>query len=219
MSSDRRETEHQTAAVLSEPTALAEAEARNGLLQYDLGVEIIMDAIDKRSFRLRPSILLALHRKALQGISQSAGSFRTGSVTITKSQHAPVQPHMVPHLVEEMCDYVNEKWESTSAVHLAAYAMWRLNWIHPFTDGNGRTSRIISYVVLSAKIRSVLPGTPQIPDQITENRTPYFNALEAADKAWSDINQVDVSVMEGLLEALLAKQLVNAHTSARTGAW
>lgn len=71
---------------------------------------------------------------------------------------------MVPHLVEELCDYVNNNWEQASAIHLASYVMWRLNWIHPFTDGNGRTSRILPYVVLSAKINGVLPGTPQIPD-------------------------------------------------------
>jgi hypothetical protein len=33
-----------------------------------------------------------------------------------------------------------------TAIHLAAYLMWRLNWIHPFADGNGRTARMTSYV-------------------------------------------------------------------------
>lgn len=218
MSSDRRETEHQIAPITSDPVALAEAEARNGLLQYDLGIQIVMNAIERRRFRLQVSTLLDLHREALRDISDSAGVFRTGIVKITKSQHAPLLPHMVPHLVEELCDYVNNNWEQASAIHLASYVMWRLNWIHPFTDGNGRTSRILSYVVLSAKINGVLPGTAQIPDQITENRTPYFNALEAADKAWMERSEVDVSVMETLLGNLLAAQLLNAHKLAGTPA-
>ena len=79
---------------------------------------------------------------------------------------------------------------------------------------NGRTSRMLSYVVLSAKINSVLPGTPQIPDQITDNRDPYFAALEAADRAWIEREEVDVSAMESLLGGLLARQLLNAHKSA-----
>ena len=91
---------------------------------------------------------------------------------------------IVPELIEEMCDYVNEHWETSTPLHLGAYIMWRLNWIHPFADGNGRTSRILSYVVLSIRAGSLPPGTPTIPDQIVENRTPYFEALDAADEAW-----------------------------------
>jgi Fic family protein len=88
--------------------------------------------------------------------------------------------------------------------------MWRLNWIHPFADGNGRTSRIISYVVLSIRAGAILPGTPTIPDQIVDNRNPYFDALDAADSAYRD-GKIDVSKMEGLLAALLAKQLAGFY--------
>jgi hypothetical protein len=28
---------------------------------------------------------------------------------------------------------------------LAAYGLWRLNWIHPFVEGNGRTARAVCY--------------------------------------------------------------------------
>lgn len=214
MSPDRRHTKHENASVTTDPIELAKLEARNGLLQYDLGLRMIMDAIERQVFRLRPSTLLDLHREALQGISSSAGTFRTGTVRISGSDHVPVAPSMVPHLVEGMCDYVNDHWNTASALHLSAYVMWRLNWIHPFSDGNGRTSRMISYVVLSSKIRSILPGTPQIPDQITENRNPYFEALEAADGAWIKRSVVDVEAMEGLLGNLLFHQLTNAHKAA-----
>jgi Fic family protein len=91
--------------------------------------------------------------------------------------------------------------------------MWRLNWIHPFADGNGRTSRIISYVVLSIRAGAVLPGTPTIPDQIVDNRNPYFEALDAADAAYRD-EKIDVSKMEELLGSLLATQLAGFYQAA-----
>ena len=100
-----------------------------------------------------------------------------------------------------------------TALHLAAYTMWRLNWIHPFSDGNGRTSRICSYVVLCVKLGYVLPGAKTIPDQIVANRKPYFDALEAADRSWKN-NTVDVSEMEHLLERLLATQLTSVFDQA-----
>jgi Fic family protein len=103
--------------------------------------------------------------------------------------------HTVPELVEDMSDYVNGHWNESTPIHLAAYVMWRLNWIHPFADGNGRTSRVVSYVVLSIRAGAILPGMPTIPDQIVDNRKPYFDALEAADAACRD-GRIDVSKME-----------------------
>jgi Fic family protein len=91
--------------------------------------------------------------------------------------------------------------------------MWRLNWIHPFADGNGRTSRITSYVILCIRAGYLLPGTPTIPDQIVDNRQPYFDALDTADGCWK-AGSIDVSKMEDLLEAMLARQLTGAFQQA-----
>ena len=112
-----------------------------------------------------------------------------------------------------MCEYVNENWATSSAVHLAAYVLWKMNWIHPFADGNGRTARAVSYVVLSIKLDSILPGTPTIPDQIAANKQPYYKALEAADGRWAE-ERVDVSELETIIEGMLAQQLYNAAKEA-----
>jgi Fic family protein len=113
-----------------------------------------------------------------------------------------------------LCDYVNENWTGRTALHLAAYVLWRLNWIHPFADGNGRTSRAISYVVMSIKLDSILPGTPTIPEQIAADKGPYYDALEAADAVWQEKTAVDVSLLESMLERMLARQLVHAANEA-----
>jgi Fic family protein len=194
----------------------AEAEARNGLRQFDAGMAAVQDALDRGGqFKLRPSLILALHREALIGISSSAGSFRPAGVAISGSRHEPVGAHQVPELIEELCDYVNDRWDVASPIHLAAYVMWRLNWIHPFSDGNGRTSRVISYIVLSVASKIILPGSPTIPDHIVSNRRPYFDALEDADLIFSFEQKIDVGKMEDLLESLLAKQLMSVIKKAR----
>jgi hypothetical protein len=59
----------------------------------------------------------------------------------------------------------------------------------------------------------VLPGTPTIPDQIVDNRTPYFDALDAADIAYGE-QRIDVSKMEELIGGLLAKQLTTFFAAA-----
>jgi Fic family protein len=164
-------------------------------------------------FRLRPSLIMGLHREALEGINLFAGAYRPGAVSITKSKHSPPPRFRVPELVEDMCDYVNDNWDSKSALHLSAYVMWRLNWIHPFDDGNGRTSRISSYVVLMVRSGFILPGTPAIPDQIVLDRSGYFRALDEADAACRE-GRIDVSTMEEPLGNMLAKQLAGFYTAA-----
>jgi len=210
---DKRDSRALEPELIQDPLAKAEAEARNGLCQYDYGIQAIQTALERGKFQLRVSLVLALHREALRGISPYAGNFRPGGVEILGSKHEPPEAHLVPELVEQMCDYINQQWEKATPLHLAAYVMWRLNWIHPFADGNGRTSRILSYVVLSIRSGAIPPGTPTIPHLIVENRKPYFDALDAADAAYAK-GQVDLSVMEDLLESLLAKQLTNYFQQA-----
>jgi Fic family protein len=209
---DRRDSRALEPELITDPQERAVAEARNGLRQYDTAVAAIQAALDRGSFKLRPSLVLALQREALAGISSYAGNYRPGGVSIEGSQHEPVGAHLVPELVEDMCDYVNDHWSESTPIHLAAYVMWRLNWIHPFADGNGRTSRMVSYVVLSIRAGALLPGTPTIPDQIVDNREPYFAALDAADSAFKD-GGIDVTKMEDLLASLLANQLAEFYKS------
>jgi hypothetical protein len=69
------------------------------------------------------------------------------------------------------------------------------------------------YVVLSIKLDSLLPGAPTIPEQIAGNKTPYYDALEAADKHW-DGSKVDVSALESMLDGMLSTQLLSAAKEA-----
>lgn len=157
-------------------------------------------------------MILRLHSAALNGLHTLAGTWRNTPVTIHGSEHQPPEAAFVSEEIEHLCDYVNDNWNS-SAVHLAAYVLWKLNWIHPFADGNGRTARAVAYVVISIKLDSLLPGAPTIPEQIAGNKQPYYDALEAADKHLA-IGKVDVSDLERMLSGMLSKQLLSAAKEA-----
>lgn len=186
----------------------AEQEATNTLLQYDRMVELIDVALhSKVRFRLRPSTLQELNRISIEGLEKEAGRWRDVPMEIDLSHHEPPHWRDVPRLVDEMCEYINDKWEERNAFHLAAFVMWRLNWIHPFVDGNGRTTRVTSYYVFCSRLGFHIPGVKTVPEMIAENKAPYYQALEKADAAYKDGN-VDVSEMEELLRNLLARQMV-----------
>ena len=127
--------------------------------------------------------------------------------------HEPPEWTAVATFVDDMCDYVNDNWTTKSPIHLAAYVMWRLNWIHPFSDGNGRTSRAASYLVMCVKLGYLVPGHTMIPQRIAANKFPYWKALEKADDADKQ-GLVDVSAMENLLEEFLEAQLREVRSAA-----
>jgi hypothetical protein len=201
--------------LISDPEERARREAENGLKQFDSVVGLVQRFFAERwRFALRLSTILALHRDGMLGVHALAGNFRPSSVEIKGSRHSPPDAWQVPILVEELCDYVNDRWDAATPLHLAAYVMWRLNWIHPFADGNGRTARAVSYLVLCMKMGGRLPGTRTIPDLISENKKPYYDALEAADKALAITGELDLNQLEELLGSLLADQLVSAFEQA-----
>jgi Fic family protein len=213
--SDReRHSEAAEASLITDEDQRARRESENAVAQFDMVLDLIEEVTrTEKPFKLRVSVILSLHRRALEGLSAYAGTTRPGDVSIGKSKHAPPQAHRVPELLEEMCDYVNEKWSEATPIHLCAYVMWRLNWIHPFVDGNGRTSRAISYYVLCAKLGYVLPGHQTVPEQIAADKEPYYVALEAADEEFEKA-VVDVSRMEALLDDCIATQLLSAYRDA-----
>lgn len=215
MSGDRHSQTEQPELITDEQER-ARREAENGIRQFNLALDIIRTHVKDadRPFRLRSGLILQLNEAALKGIHSMAGTFRNTPVSIGGSRHKPPEAMMVSDEVHDMCAYVNENWQSKSALHLGAYVLWKLNWIHPFADGNGRTSRAISYVVMSVKLDSILPGTPTIPEQIAGDKGPYYDALEEADTAWLDTGRVDVSALESMLEGMLARQLVKAAEQA-----
>lgn len=163
--------------------------------------------------QLRPSLFTRLHGILLNRISAYPGTFRPSSISITHSGHQPPSSSEVLPFVEELCDYVNSNWDSKSALHLSAYILWRTNWIHPFADGNGRTARIISYLILCAHTKTELPGVPTIPEQISAAKQPYYAALEDADHHYKR-DVIDVSALEALLETCLANQLLGFFKAA-----
>ncbi len=205
---DSRPASHQLFDDADQKAAL---EARNGLLQFDEVLRLI-DELKGGALRLKPSIIQRLQRFAIQDIYTCAGNYRTAPVSIRGTEHQPPPASEVSELVEAMCEYVNENWDKMP-LHLAAYVMWRINWIHPFAGGNGRTSRAVSYLVLCARLGYRLPGQQTIPEQVVADRTPYYEALDAADEAWAK-GAVDVSAMEHFLSKALAIQLSSVLKAA-----
>lgn len=124
----------------------------------------------------------------------------------------PTTPLVEP-LVEEMCSEIARRWNVGSTVHAAAYALWRLNWIHPFADGNGKTARAVMYAILCIGFGRMLPGETALPDLIAREPRRYWRVLQSADKAWLG-GETDVSDAESLVSDLIEQVLPGGETES-----
>lgn len=187
---------------------LVEITERNLLEQYD-ALEGFFSTWQKsgKPFELTEQLILELNRIAVKGLRRDAGQYRVYDIGIDNSVHQPPSPDKVPELVAKLCHYVNER-QNGDPFHLAAYVMWGINWVHPFGDGNGRTARALSYLVLCIGLGFYLPGTNIIPAQIEQNRSDYYQCLDVADEQCMK-GILDVRQMELLLQQMLRRQLAD----------
>ena len=189
-----------------DPELFARIQEQNLLRQYDLLANCIEIGIKKNIESFDKYTLWILNYTAVANIAQFGGRFREGPIYV--GSHVPPHFDRVPHLIDQCISIVHENWDIIDhPTYLAAYVLWRLNWIHPFIEGNGRTARAACYYLICLKHGALLPGRKIVPERIRENREPYYAALKAADKAW-DKGHFDVSELAGYLERLLKAQLV-----------
>lgn len=107
--------------------------------------------------------------------------------------------------MDDMINVVNRSWEASDPFGLAAFVLWKLNAIHPFIQGNGRTARAAAYFVLCLKHRGLLPGKVILPELIKQNRDAYVAALRVADQSG------DLGPLAALLAHLMQIQISTAE--------
>jgi len=120
--------------------------------------------------------ILQIHALILQGISrENAGAYRKVQVMISGAKHIPPPPYELQKEIAEMMRFYNDNRETMHPVELAAEMHERLVSIHPFVDGNGRTSRLLMNLILlqNGYPIAILKGD-------TESRLRYYEALETS---------------------------------------
>lgn len=179
--------------------------------QYDFLRSIVAASLDMERPFLSSHIIKALNFQAITCLHTNSGEYRPCQVYVGK--HEPPAHYRVEALMDDFINYVNRIWEKTDSVALASYVLWRLNHIHPFINGNGRTARAACYFVLCVGAGGWLPGKTILPELISRDRDEYVTALEHADKTASTGN-LDIGPLHALLSRLLEEQInvsVDAH--------
>ena len=114
-----------------------------------------------------------LHYLIMKGIdNENAGKYRMGNVLISGAKHIPPDYIRVPELMEKLIiNYRN--WNNLNPIIKAALLHGEFVKIHPFIDGNGRTSRVIMNMELMKH-----GYVPVIIKK--EDRLKYYESLDKA---------------------------------------
>lgn len=185
---------------------VVDLQARNGLVQFDEIRKLAARGWEQPgSVAIDRALICRLHYLVTVDIFQFAGEFRQHAVSIGNTSHVPPPASEVENHVADMLAYINNNW-SASPLHLCAYVLWRCNWIHPFPNGNGRTTRGLAYLTFLLRLGFEPGGAPTFVDMISDDKQPYYLALDDADAAWKQ-GRIDVSAMEKVVTDCLTLQL------------
>ena len=123
---------------------------------------------------LNMQIVLYWHKKLFQETKEDiAGKTRDHQVIISGSKFIPPMPSEIEFLFKEFFEWYHKNKDKINPVELAALVHLKFVTIHPFSDGNGRISRLIMNFILN---RNKMP----ILDIAYSNRDSYYTALERA---------------------------------------
>jgi Fic family protein len=173
-------------------------EVKNALAAYDL-----LATLEPHS----QSDLLKAHAALLMGLSDDAGRFRTRGVGVYQGErlvHMAPPADRVPQLVQELFAWLAETDFHPLLVSAAVH--YEIEFIHPFSDGNGRIGRLWQTVVLT-KWKPQLAFLP-VESMVHDRQTAYYESLAAAD------HQADVAPFaEFILQAILDSMVSSPSTA------
>jgi Fic family protein len=187
------------------PELYAKVQEQNLLRQYDLLLNCIEIGLAKGIEAFDKYTLWSLNAAAVANIAQFGGRYREEPIYV--GNHFPPHFKDVANEMDRFFSLIHENWDVLDhPTILPAYALWRLNWIHPFVEGNGRTARAACYYLICMRQGRLLPGKKIVPERIRENREPYYAALQDADRHWNE-GHFNVSQLAEYLAGHLMGQL------------
>lgn len=190
--------------------AYRELSADNLVRQYDFLRSVVRVAFGVNQPMISSSLIKALNFHAISCLHVNAGEYRPCPVTV--GNHRPPEHYRIPELMNGFINEVNRIWEVTDASILAAYCLWRLNYLHPFINGNGRTARVLCHFVACVKLGGWLPGEPILPELIRQNRDEYVSLLRSTDAAFNERRSDFLSALNTFISRLLSEQLQSVKT-------
>ncbi len=190
-------TLQETELVVNEGVTIAGKSMREHLeaINHAEAIDYIKD-FAKSDVDISERTIKEIHALVLHGINrENAGTYRTVPVLISGSTHIPPQPYLIEKQMEDfMLRFKELEAEAVHPVLIAAYLHDELVRIHPFIDGNGRTSRLLMnlYLLRRGYTLVTLKGS-------NDEKIAYYKALETSHTEHNPLDFQKVVIQEELI--------------------
>ena len=135
---------------------------------------LFIEELAKKNELLSEHTIKQIHSLILKNIDDTnKGAYRKTNVIISGAEHKPPQSIEVASRMET---FIKEYAQNKNTLHPIEFASWvhiEFVGIHPFIDGNGRTSRLLMNLEL------IKAGYPPVVINV-EDRLEYYKALDTA---------------------------------------
>ena len=184
-----------TALSLEQAKSILEGKKVKGVSRDDerelLSYKKAMDFLSKYLGKDDPvseGIVRELHKilvKGVRGENADPGNYRKIQNYVVNSRtreiaYTPPGPLDVPHLMREFTEWIN-KAEDMSPILIAGISQFQFVHIHPFIDGNGRTARLLSTLILY-KTGYDFKRLFTISEYYDKDRPAYYQAIQTVRK-------------------------------------
>lgn len=200
-----------TALSLEQAKSILEGKKVKGISRDDekelLNYKKAMDFISKYLGKDDPvseGIILEVHKilvKGVRGENADPGNYRKIQNYVANSRtreviYTPPGPLDVPHLMREFVEWINEA-KDISPILIAGIAQFQFVHIHPFIDGNGRTARLLSTLILY-KTGYDFKRLFTISEYYDKDRPAYYQAIQKVRTTGMDMTTWIEYFVDGL---------------------
>jgi Fic family protein len=184
-------------------------------------IEKAMDYIEERiepGSPLTEHFIRELHAMTVQDLrregDKTPGAYRQSQVRISQSEHVPPDFMHVPGYMQELVEFLNKEDSPKYDLMKVALAHHRFGWIHPFTNGNGRVVRLVTYALMLKYGFNVSVGGRMLnPTAVfCNNRDRYYEKLATADSGTpAGLEAWCIYVLEGVRDELKKVDLLTQY--------
>lgn len=181
---------------------------RNRARQFDFLQTSFVISQHSAGLEIDHEFVCLLNAYAARYLSMQPGRYRR-HYNVKVGAHNPSDWSLVYEEMDAFLDHLHKNWATMSPVEAAAYALWGVNHVHPFCEGNGRTARALSYYVLCKKLNQWIPGQMTVVELIrTAHRAHHCEILQKMHEARQRPDMVtDLTEMAALIDQLLLQQI------------
>lgn len=208
--------------VLDALQGVREGQSHDEGVQEILNLEKASAYIDEavtEEFIFTEMFIRKLHALAVSGLNREGdttpGSYRSTEVRIAQTAHRPPGPESVPADMRELVEFMNESMSPQYHLLQVAIVHHRFVWIHPFGNGNGRVSRLLTYAMLVKLGFTSASGYRALNPTVVfgSDRQAYYEHLSIADSLRDeDIEKWCLYVLHGVASDM--KNILDLSSSA-----